>query len=173
MRADKRSGGASIEMLKTARHTASRQNAKRSRSGIASVDQVIRDGRFGDALGSRVALSTNLLALPPKIAGTGRCSWAHRNACPDEARGRAVPLYLPFQIKSLAKIGLRLHDLVNEVMCQYGKTAFAVCARPPTRCSVSAVARGSFLPALVAVFRAGVSHITMGRARRAYNPSFR
>ena len=114
MRADKRSGGASIEMLKTARHTASRQNAKRSRSGIASVDQVIRDGRFGDALGSRVALSTNLLALPPKIAGTGRCSWAHRNACPDEARGRAVPLYLPFQIKSLAKIGLRLHDLLNE-----------------------------------------------------------
>ena len=88
MRADKRSGGASIEMLKTARHTASRQNANRSRSGIASVDQVFRDGRFGDALGSRVALSTNLLALPPKIAGTGRCSWGPSKCLPRRSAGQ-------------------------------------------------------------------------------------
>lgn len=78
MRAEKRSGGASIEMLKTARHTTSRQYEKRSRSGIASVDQIaaltsVVEGRCWYLTGSHVALSTNLLALPPKIASTGLC----------------------------------------------------------------------------------------------------
>jgi hypothetical protein len=73
MRAENRSGGSSIEMLNTARHTASRQYEKRSRSGVASVDQiadaaVAAEGRSGRATGAHVALSTNLLALPPKIA---------------------------------------------------------------------------------------------------------
>jgi hypothetical protein len=78
------------------------------------VDQVAREGRFCNAIGSRVALSTNLFALPPKIARTGQCSGVHRNACPDKVRRRALLLYLPFEIKSLAKIAPRLHDLVNK-----------------------------------------------------------
>src|SRR5215831_18601639 len=75
MLAANRSGGASIEMLNTAWHTASRQYENRSRARAASVDQMFTCALANpaDSFEPRFALSANLLALPPKIARIGQC----------------------------------------------------------------------------------------------------
>lgn len=70
MRAEKRSGGASIEILNIARQTASRQYEKRSRARVASVDHV-STCTLADV--TPFALSANLVALLAKIVRARRC----------------------------------------------------------------------------------------------------
>jgi hypothetical protein len=65
MRAENGSGSASIEMLKTAWQTASRQYEKRSRARTASVDQIStcvfaeEEVNFTRSISAAVALSTD------------------------------------------------------------------------------------------------------------------
>src|SRR5581483_3917089 len=87
MRALNRSGGASIAMPKTARHTASRQYDMRSCVRMTSVDQNEQSEQFELSSIYVVALSTMSSALRPKIDCVKLCRCAalytaHRQSAP-------------------------------------------------------------------------------------------